>query len=69
MKVPAVYRPVYMEMKMDVPLFNGDDSWELPLPVIHVVNHERTVRGGFVDNDYTNRMEPSVIIRVSQSLI
>jgi len=68
MKVPEIYRPLYMGMNLDVPVFNGDDSWELPLPATYVVDHEGIIRGGYVDNDYTNRMEPTEIIRVLQSL-
>jgi peroxiredoxin len=68
MDVPEVYRPVYLEMGLDVPAANGDDTWELPLPATYVVDADGTIRGGFLDNDYTKRMEPSDIVRVLQSL-
>ena len=68
MDVPEVYRPVYLEMGLDVPAVNGDDTWELPLPATYVVDTDGTIRGGFVDNDYTKRMEPADIISVLESL-
>ena len=68
MEVPEIYRPVYLEMNLDVPSVNGDDTWELPLPATYVVDTRGIIRGGFVDNDYTKRMEPAEIVRVLQSL-
>ena len=68
MQVPEIYRPLYIEMNLDVPACNGDDTWELPLPATYVVDSEGTLRGGYVDNDYTKRMEPAEIIRLLQSL-
>ena len=68
MDVPEVYRPVYLEMGLDVPAANGDDTWELPLPATYVVDAGGTIRGGFLDNDYTKRMEPSDIVSVLRSL-
>ncbi len=42
-----------------IPQFNGDDSWELPMPGTFVVDRSRVVRLSHVDPDYTERLEPS----------
>ena len=46
----------------NLPSFNGDDSWELPIPGTFVIAHDRTVRLAFVDADWTKRLEPAAIL-------
>ncbi len=45
-----------------IPKFNGDDSWELPMPGTFVVDRGGVVRLAHVDTDYTKRMEPAAIL-------
>jgi peroxiredoxin len=44
------------------PKFNGDDSWELPVPGTFVLDRGGVVRLSFVDPDYTHRLEPAAIL-------
>jgi peroxiredoxin len=50
------------------PKFNGDDSWELPVPGTFVLDRSGVVRLAFVDPDYTKRLEPSAILAALRSL-
>ena len=45
-----------------IPKFNGDDSWELPMPGTFVLDREGVVRLAHVDPDYTRRLEPAAIL-------
>ncbi len=55
-------RPVYPKVGADLPAYNGDESWELPVPGIFVVAQDGTVRLASIDADYTRRLEPAAII-------
>jgi len=45
-----------------IPKFNGDDSWQLPMPGTFVVDRSGVVRLAHVDPDYTRRLEPAAIL-------
>ncbi len=55
-------RPLYKSFGIDIPASNGDETWELPLPATYVIDQQGVVRAGFVNADYTRRMEPADII-------
>ena len=46
----------------DLPVYNGDDSWELPMPGTFVIAPDGTVRLAFVDADWTRRLEPTALL-------
>lgn len=45
-----------------IPKFNGDDSWELPMPGTFVLDRAGVVRLAHVDPDYMKRLEPAAIL-------
>jgi peroxiredoxin len=45
-----------------IPKFNGDDSWELPMPGTFVLDVKGVVRLSHVDPNYMLRLEPSAIL-------
>jgi peroxiredoxin len=45
-----------MEGRLDVPAFQGNSSWMLPIPATFVVGRDGLIRGRFIDPDYRNRM-------------
>ena len=48
----------------DLPAFNGDYSWTLPIPATYLVlPMERRISFAMVDVDYTKRVDPSVILK------
>ena len=55
-------RPLYTRSGLDLPTFNGDASWELPIPGTFIVAQDGTVRLAFVDADYTHRLEPEDLL-------
>jgi len=60
--VAEVLRPIYKNIGADLPAYNGDESWELPMPGTFVVDKTGTVRLAFIDADYTRRLEPQAIV-------
>ena len=55
-------RPLYLKWGLDIPAYNGDTSWELPVPATYLIDSSRVVRAAHVDKDYTKRMEPEKIL-------
>jgi peroxiredoxin len=51
-----------------IPKFNGDDSWELPMPGTFVLDSKGTVGLAHVDPDYTKRLEPAAVLRALREL-
>jgi len=45
-----------MEGRRDLPTFQGNSSWMLPIPATFVVGREGLIRARFIDPDYRNRM-------------
>jgi peroxiredoxin len=45
-----------MEGRRDLPTFQGNSSWMLPIPATFVVGRDGLVRARFIDPDYRNRM-------------
>jgi peroxiredoxin len=57
-----ILRPLYKQIGADLQKYNGDESYELPIPGTFVIAQDGTIRLASVDADYTHRLEPSVII-------
>lgn len=68
MQVDEDMRPLYQQWGFDLPTFNGDDSWELPLPGTFIIDTKGVVRAAFVNKDYTQRMEPTDIISALEAI-
>ena len=45
-----------MEGRLDLPTFQGNNSWMLPIPATFVVGRDGLIRARFIDPDYRNRM-------------
>ncbi|MCB2230452.1 AhpC/TSA family protein [bacterium] len=50
------------EGRLDIPAYDGDDSWELPLAATYIVGADGVIRYAFVDPDYRKRAEPAEIL-------
>ncbi len=57
-------RSIYTQFESHLPEFNGDESWELPIPATYIVNRDGKIVHAFVDADYTKRMEPEEILQI-----
>jgi len=54
--------PIFQQFNFDVPKYNGDESWELPIPATYIIDTDGRIIHSFVNADYTQRMEPAEII-------
>ncbi|KAJ5148358.1 hypothetical protein N7526_001710 [Penicillium atrosanguineum] len=56
-KMPEILSPVFKTLGHDLVESNGDDSFELPMPVSLLVDGKGMVRKAFVDPDFTEGLE------------
>ena len=57
-QLPEDLREVYLKFHIDLPKYNGDDSWTLPLPTTLIIDHNGIIRHGAINADYTVRPDP-----------
>jgi peroxiredoxin len=62
-RVPDEQRAVYQRAFVNLPFVNGDDSWELPIPAVYVIDRDGSVLYASANEDYTERPEPEDIVR------
>ena len=55
----APLRAVYDQFGLSLPDFNGDESWQLPIPTRLIVDRDGRIMGIAANADYTVRPEPS----------
>lgn len=61
-QVPEAIRPIYTSLGTDLPAYNGDESWELPIPGTFLIGPDRRILLSYADSDPRNRLEPAAII-------
>ncbi len=66
-ELPDYLVELYKNLKNDLPNFNGDDSWTLPMPARYVIGQDRVIRYADVNPDYTRRPEPADMLPVLRS--
>jgi peroxiredoxin len=67
--LPEGMRRVYRDIfKLDLPLFNGDDSWTLPMPARFIVDQRAVIQAADVNLDHTVRPEPAAALEVLKRL-
>ena len=57
-ELPDYLVDLYKGLKNDLPTFNGDPSWTLPMPGRFVIGQDGTILYAEVNPDYTRRPEP-----------
>ena len=67
-QVPEWVRSIYLSFGTNLPAFNGDSSWELPIPGTFVIGAERRILLSYADSDPRNRLEPSAILEALEVL-
>lgn len=63
-ELPQALRPIYEKFGIDIPAFNGDDSFKLPVPATYIIAQDGVIVYDFVNADYTLRLEPAEIIAI-----
>jgi peroxiredoxin len=61
-ELPDYLIELYKSRKNDLPSFNGDPSWTLPMPGRFVIAQNRVILYAEVNPDYTIRPEPEAIL-------
>jgi peroxiredoxin len=60
--LPHYLVELYKKLKNDLPGFNGDDSWTLPIPARYVIAPNGYIVYAEVNPDYTHRPEPEEML-------
>ena len=67
--LPKSIRRVYADaFKIDLPHYNGDDSWSLPMPARYIVDQHAIIRAAEVNLDHKVRPEPDSALEVLRKL-
>jgi len=67
-RLPDDLIEVYRKLGVDLPRFNGDDSWRIPIPARIVIRRDGIVAAAEADPDYTHRPEVEPTLEVLRSL-
>ena len=61
-------RAIYDEFGLDLSEYNGDETFDLPVPATYVIDPTGAIRLAFVDPDYTRRLDPTEILATLRAL-
>ncbi len=61
-RVPDDQQAIYRRAFVNLPLANGDESWELPIPATFILDRDGTVMYASPNPDYMERPEPEEIL-------
>ncbi len=67
--VPQGLRKIYLQFGIDLPRYNADDSWTLPLAARFIIDRETVIRYAETDADYTIRPEPTHTLEALRTII
>jgi peroxiredoxin len=62
--LPDYLVELYKGFKNDLPAFNDDPAWVLPMPARYVIGPDRIIAYAEVNPDYTQRPDPSELLPV-----
>lgn len=60
--VSSKVREVYKQSGIDLPFYNGNESWDLPVTATFIVDVEGIVRYAWKETDHTKRPEPEDLV-------
>ena len=58
-ELQAMYESIYTKL----PGYNGDQSWELPLPATYIIGSDGTISYDRIDADWRKRPEPEEMLK------
>ena len=61
-KLDEGLKAVQESFGVDIPAFNGDQSFELPVPATYLISEDGVVLKSFVEVDYMKRLSPETAI-------
>jgi peroxiredoxin len=62
-RVPEEQQSIYSRSFTNLPMINGDASWELPVPATFILRRNGRVAYVSANPDYTSRPEPAEVLR------
>jgi peroxiredoxin len=65
-ELPDYLIELYKNLRNDLPTFNDDPGWTLPMPARYVIGQDGRILYSEVNPDYTHRPEPEEMIPVLQ---
>ncbi|AUG53879.1 peroxiredoxin-like family protein [Thalassospira marina] len=66
--MPDYLIELYKNLKNDLPNFNGDDSWTLPMPARYVIAQDGRIVYSEINPDYTQRPDPQELLPALQAI-
>lgn len=66
--LPDYLVDLYKSFKNDLPAFNNDPAWVLPMPARYVIAQDGTIAYAEINPDYTQRPDPSEMLPVLDRL-
>lgn len=67
-ELPESLKPIYDSFGLNIPAYNGDDSYRLPMPATYIIGPQGKILYHFIDADYTKRAEPDEIISILKNI-
>lgn len=67
-QLPEELQQVYMQFDLNLPMYNNDESWILPLASRFIIDQEQTIRYAKVCADHTIRPEPEETLTALKAL-
>jgi peroxiredoxin len=61
-ELPDYLIELYKNLRNDLPSFNDDPAWTLPMPARYVIGQDGVIRYAEVNPDYTQRPEPEAML-------
>ena len=61
-------RSAHYKVNKVLPKFNGDDTWEVPIPATYVIDQSGIIRLSFVDPDFMRRLDPEAVVAYLKEL-
>lgn len=66
--LPADLKKIYLKFGIELPKYNGDDSWRLPLAARFIIDREGVIRYAAMDVDHTNRPDPEHTLEALETI-
>ena len=67
-QLPEELQQVYMQFDLNLPMYNNDESWILPLASRFIIDQEQIIRFAAISNDHTVRPEPEETLNALKTL-
>lgn len=68
-QLPEDLREVYLNFDIDLPKYNGDDSWTLPLPTSLIIDQNGIIQQAAINADYTVRPDPEETVAALKKIV